>query len=238
MGLSGEDARQAAIALAGAPACLVVDRALPLRFSALGAQQRDLRPKVRQLAALGGLHFPRRRPRVPRRGCCARARSRRRWRAQGAVGRLSRRTSRRPLWCPLSAASGDGIGDEPDTARPDPLIADDHGDAHFRMAARLLRPFASSMRAEANTPAEPAGARVARFPADVSFPRFQGGSASASTISRPAQSSLALRPAWSLRTALGGSVFVPSALDDAVTSMIRSDRYRVERRLPGGIRTR
>ena len=44
MGLSGEDARQAAIALAVAPACLVVDRALPLRFSALGAQQRDLPP--------------------------------------------------------------------------------------------------------------------------------------------------------------------------------------------------
>ena len=58
MGLSGEDARQAAIALAFAPACLVVDRALPLRFIALGAQQRDLRPKVRQLAALVGLHLP------------------------------------------------------------------------------------------------------------------------------------------------------------------------------------
>ena len=65
----------------------------------------------------------------PRRGCRARARSRRRWRAQGAVGRLSRRTSGRPLCC-RCLRSGDGLGDEPDPARLDPRIADDHGDAH------------------------------------------------------------------------------------------------------------
>ena len=34
------------------------------------------------------------------------------------------------------------------------------------------RPLPSSTRAAANTPAEPIGARVARFPAGVSFPRF------------------------------------------------------------------
>ena len=54
------------------------------------------------------------------------------------------------------------------------------------------------MRAAAITPAEPAGARVVRFPADGSLPRETGGSASALSVSRPARRSLALRPAWSL----------------------------------------
>ena len=44
----------------------------------------------------------------------------------------------------------------------------------------VLRPFPSSMRAAANTPAEPVGACVARFPTGSSLPRYQGGSASAS----------------------------------------------------------
>ena len=61
-----------------------------------------------------------------------------------------------------------------------------------------MLPFPSSMRAAATTPAEPSGARVARFPAGGSLPRKTGGSASASYVSRPAQRSLALRPAWSL----------------------------------------
>ena len=51
------------------------------------------------------------------------------------------------------------------------------------------------MRATAITPAEPAGARVVRFPADGSLPRETGGSASALSVSRPARRSLALRPA-------------------------------------------
>ena len=62
----------------------------------------------------------------------------------------------------------------------------------------MLRPFPSSMRAAANTPAEPVGACVVRFPTGDSLPRYQGGSASASNLSRPARRSLALRPAWSL----------------------------------------
>ena len=62
----------------------------------------------------------------------------------------------------------------------------------------VLRPFPSSMRAAANTPAEPVGACVVRFPTGDSLPRYQGGSASASNLSRPARRSLALRPAWSL----------------------------------------
>ena len=53
------------------------------------------------------------------------------------------------------------------------------------------------MRATATTPAEPADARVARFPAGGSLPRQKGGSASALLVSEPAQRSLALQPAWS-----------------------------------------
>ncbi len=53
-----------------------------------------------------------------------------------------------------------------------------------------LPPFPSSMRTAATTPAEPAGASVARFPASGSLPRIRAGSASASPFSRPAQRSL------------------------------------------------
>ena len=62
----------------------------------------------------------------------------------------------------------------------------------------MLRPFPSSMRAAAITPADPVGACVARFPTGASLPRFCGGSASALHVSRPARRSLVLRPAWSL----------------------------------------
>ena len=67
-----------------------------------------------------------------------------------------------------------------------------------RTGLPVLRPFPSSMRAAATTPAEPVGACVARFPTDGSLPRFHGGSASALRVSGPARRSLVLRPAWSL----------------------------------------
>ena len=67
-----------------------------------------------------------------------------------------------------------------------------------RSGLPVLRSLSSSMRAAANTPAESVGACVARFPTGGSLPRYQGGSASALWLSRPAQRSLALRPAWSL----------------------------------------
>ena len=54
------------------------------------------------------------------------------------------------------------------------------------------------MRAAATTPAEPAGACVARYPAAGSLPCISGGSASTLPVSRPARRSLAWRPAWSL----------------------------------------
>ena len=62
----------------------------------------------------------------------------------------------------------------------------------------MLRPFPSSMRAAANTPAEPVGACVARFPTGGSLPCLNGRSASALSVSGPARRSLVLRPAWSL----------------------------------------
>ena len=62
----------------------------------------------------------------------------------------------------------------------------------------VLRSSPSSTRGAAITPAEPVGARVARFPTAGSLPRYPGGSASALAVSRPARRSLALRPVWSL----------------------------------------
>ena len=62
----------------------------------------------------------------------------------------------------------------------------------------VLRSSPSSMRAAATTPAESVGVGVALFPTHGSLPRSTGESASASSVSRPARRSLALRPAWLL----------------------------------------
>ena len=67
-----------------------------------------------------------------------------------------------------------------------------------RAGLPVLRPSPSSMRAAANTPAEPVGACVARFPTGGSLPCLNGRSASALSVSGPARRSLVLRPAWSL----------------------------------------
>jgi hypothetical protein len=53
-------------------------------------------------------------------------------------------------------------------------------------------------RAEPTTPADRAGARVDYFPASRGLPQMAGGSASALSLSRPAQASLSLRPVGSL----------------------------------------
>ena len=101
----------------------------------------------------------------------------------------------------------------------------------------MLRPFPSCIRAVANTPAEPIGARVARFPIRVSLPRFQGGSASALPVSRPARRSLRVT-ARTLAESPTATLCHRSASTDVVTSIVRSDCYRLERQLPGGICTR
>ncbi len=66
-------------------------------------------------------------------------------------------------------------------------------------------------------------------------PRENGGSASALAVSGPARRSLALRPAWSLNRPR--RPFSRSGSDDDA-SIMRSDCYRLERPLLGGIRTR
>ena len=101
----------------------------------------------------------------------------------------------------------------------------------------MLRPIPSSIHATANTPAEPVGARVAHFPTAGSLPlptarvgfrieRFGACSAFtrvvACVVAEPPEAALCHR----------------SASDDVVTSIIRSDCYRLERQLPGGVRTR
>src|ERR1700737_744356 len=53
-------------------------------------------------------------------------------------------------------------------------------------------------RAEPTTPADRAGAHIDCFPASRGLPQMAGGSASALSLSRPAQALLALRPAGSL----------------------------------------
>ena len=58
---------------------------------------------------------------------------------------------------------------------------------------RLLVPPAQ--RAELTTPTDRAGACVDCFPVPRGLPRISGGSASTTSLSRPAQASLALRPA-------------------------------------------
>ena len=124
----------------------------------------------------------------------------------------------------------------PDRARPAPR-GGPVGACHATDGASRVASIPPSMRAAANTPAEPASALIARFPADGSLPRFTAGSASALPVSRPAQRSLSLRPAWSLSHPR--RPFCIGVLqDDFVASIIRSDCYRLERQLPDGIRTR
>jgi hypothetical protein len=82
------------------------------------------------------------------------------------------------------------------------------------------------MHPVANTPAESRGAHFALFPHDGSLPRFLGGSASALRLSRPAQRSLTLRPAY-----------LPSHLHDPLHRRLQPlrclrgcpDCYRLER---------
>ena len=101
----------------------------------------------------------------------------------------------------------------------------------------MLLLFPSCVHATVNTPAETSGARVARFPVVGSLPRKIGGSASASVFSRPAQRSLHV-VACTLAEPPKAARLHRSASARFVTSSNRSDCYRLERQLPGGVRTR
>ena len=59
-------------------------------------------------------------------------------------------------------------------------------------------PQSPFQRAVPTTPADRTGASVDCFPVPCGLPRYSGGSASATSLSRPAQASLTLRPAGSL----------------------------------------
>src|SRR5262245_27951953 len=67
-----------------------------------------------------------------------------------------------------------------------------------RRTGLLRLPEPPFRRAVPTTPADRAGAHVDYFPAHAAFPTYPGGSASALSLSRPAQALLALRPAESL----------------------------------------
>jgi hypothetical protein len=90
------------------------------------------------------------------------------------------------------------------------------------------------MRAATTTPVEPSGADLARLPVGGGLPRYYGGSASTLTLSRPAQCSLTLRPAWP--TAPQKGTF-PGVLQTIRRLLIRPRCFRLERELPGGICT-
>ena len=93
------------------------------------------------------------------------------------------------------------------------------------------------MRAAANTPAEPASALIARFPADGSLPRFYRRVGFRITRFE-ACAAFTLVAARMVAESPKVNLLHRSASDDFVTSIIRSDCYRLERQLPGGIRTR
>ena len=103
------------------------------------------------------------------------------------------------------------------------------------MGLPVLRLLSSFMHAVATTPAELLAALFARFTNNVSLPRINAGSASASPFSGPAQRSLTLRPACS-----------PSPLQNPLHHRLQPLRYlhvcsgcyRPERKLPDGFRTR
>ena len=111
-------------------------------------------------------------------------------------------------------------------------------------ASTVLRPYPppqgagsvphDTTHAVAITPAEPLGACVVRFPNGGGLPRNSGGSASALPFSRPAQRSLHVTAC-----ALAKSLTDPlhQKLRPIRYLHGRSDCYRLERLLPGGIRT-
>ncbi len=98
--------------------------------------------------------------------------------------------------------------------------------AHHRLGLPVLRRSPLYMHAVATTPVEPLGARFARFLSSGGLPRNSGVSASTLPFSRPAQSSLLVRPACS-----------PSHYNDPLHQRLRllrylhsrSDCYRLER---------
>lgn len=97
----------------------------------------------------------------------------------------------------------------------------------------VLHQSSSYVHAIVITPAELLSACIAFFPRNHSLPHLTAGSASALMLSRPARRSFTLRPAHSPnhQVILYTEGFSRLSLCDC------SDCYRLERQLPGGIRT-
>ena len=88
------------------------------------------------------------------------------------------------------------------------------------------------MRAATITPVGPPVAYLARFPGGIGLPRYPGGSAPTLALSRPAQCSLALRPARSAD--LQKRPFL-RVLQTIRRLLIRSECFRLEREFAGPV---
>ena len=183
-----------------------------------------------------------RRPALPAATAPGRGEDAARARVRGGAGGLKVQSAafhavRHAVHCAVRCLrGGDGRGDEPDPARPDPRIADDHGDAHSGWPHRCcVRSPLPCVPPPIPRRSRPVLASLASQPMSA-FPDFRAGQL-------PRQPFRGLLRVHSRcgphgRWAALGDPFRRSALDDVVTSIIRSDRYRLERQLPGGIRTR
>ena len=88
------------------------------------------------------------------------------------------------------------------------------------------------MRAATITPVGPPAAYLARFAGGIGLPRYPGGSAPTLALSRPAQCSLALRPARSAD--LQKRPFL-RVLQTIRRLLIRSECFRLEREFAGPV---
>ena len=110
-----------------------------------------------------------------------------------------------------------------------------------RLWLPVLRPYPSSKRAAAITPAERGRCSRTSLLLDrrLSFPEIRKSRLSGiDHISRPARRLLSLQARECSLNRPRRPFDVGALPADVVTSFVRSDCYRLERQLPGGIRTR
>ena len=101
-----------------------------------------------------------------------------------------------------------------------------------RRQTSLVAHCPCSVRAATITPVGPPAAYLARFPGGVGLPRYSGGSAPTLALSRPAQCSLALRPARSAD--LQKRPFL-RVLQTIRRLLIRPECFRLEREFAGPV---
>ena len=101
-----------------------------------------------------------------------------------------------------------------------------------RRQTSLVAHCPCSVRAATITPVGPPAAYLARFPGGFGLPRYSGGSAPTLALSRPAQCSLALRPARSAD--LQKRPFL-RVLQTIRRLLIRPECFRLEREFAGPV---